>query len=87
MLAPLRNRRFFSLGELNQAIAEKVAEVNARQFRGQPSSRRDLFLEIERPALQPLPPARYEFTEIKKATPISIITSPTTSASTRSPTS
>ena len=68
VLAPLRNRRFFSLGELNQAIAEKVAEVNARQFRGQPSSRRDLFLEIERPALQPLPPTRYEFTEIKKAT-------------------
>ncbi|MDQ6901320.1 MAG: hypothetical protein M3072_17790 [Candidatus Dormibacteraeota bacterium] len=45
VLAPLRNRRFFSLGELNQAIAEKVAGVNVRQFRGQPSSRRDLFLE------------------------------------------
>jgi transposase len=68
VLAPLRNHCFFSLGELNRAISEKVAEVNGREFRGQPTSRRDLFLEIERPALQPLPPSRYEFTEIKKAT-------------------
>lgn len=68
VLAPLRNRRFFSLAELNAAIREKVDELNRRQFRGQPTSRRDLFLEIERPALLSLPPARYEFTEIKKAT-------------------
>lgn len=68
VLAPLRNRRFFNFGELNQAIREKVAEVNARQFRGQSTSRRDLFLEIERPALQPLPASRYQFTEVKKAT-------------------
>jgi transposase len=68
VLAPLRNRRFFSIGELNQAIRERVAEVNGREFRGQPTSRRDLFLETERPALRPLPPSRYEFTEIKKAT-------------------
>lgn len=69
VLAPLRNRRFFSIGELNVAIAEKVADVNARQFRGQPTSRRDLFEEIEKAALQPLPVSRYEFTEIKFATP------------------
>jgi transposase len=43
VLAPLRNRRFFSFGELNQAIRERVAEVNGREFRGRPSSRRDLF--------------------------------------------
>ncbi|MGH8277842.1 MAG: IS21 family transposase, partial [Steroidobacteraceae bacterium] len=34
VLAPLRNRRFYSLGELNQAIAEKTAEVNGHVFRG-----------------------------------------------------
>ncbi len=68
VLAPLRNRRFFGLGELNAALAEKVVEVTRREFRGQPTSRRDLFLELERPALQPLPASRYEFTEIKKAT-------------------
>jgi transposase len=68
VLAPLRHRRLFSLGELNQAIAEKVAEVNGREFRGQPTSRRDLFLEMERAALRPLPGVRYQFTAIKKAT-------------------
>lgn len=68
VLAPLRNRRFFGLGGLNAALAEKVVEVTRREFRGQPTSRRDLFLELERPALQPLPASRYEFTEIKKAT-------------------
>ena len=68
VLAPLRNHRFFSLGELNAALADKRDEVNQRAFRGQPTSRRDLFLEIERPALKPLPTTRYEFTEIKRAT-------------------
>jgi transposase len=68
VLAPLRHRRFFSSGELNQALKGKTAEVNDHQFRGQPSSRRDLFEELERGALQPLPPTRYELTEIKTVT-------------------
>ena len=66
VLAPLRKRTFFSLGELNQAIAEKTAEVNGRGFRGMPSSRRDLFDEIERAALRPLPATRYEFATWKR---------------------
>ncbi|MGH3850435.1 MAG: IS21 family transposase, partial [Pseudonocardiaceae bacterium] len=53
VLAPLRNRQFFSVAELNAAISEKTATVNARAFRGQPTSRRDLFEELERSALQP----------------------------------
>lgn len=68
VLAPLRNRRFFSLGELNEAIVKKTADVNGHPFRGQPTSRRDLFLDLEKGALQPLPVTRYEFTEIKVAT-------------------
>ena len=68
VLAPLRNRRFFSLGEMNTAIWEKVKEVNDRPFRGEPTSRRELFLETERPALQPLPAIRYEFASFKTAT-------------------
>ena len=66
VLAPLRNRRFFSLDALNQAIAEKRAEVNARPFRGLPSSRRDLFTEIDKVALRPLPATRYEFATWKR---------------------
>lgn len=68
VLAPLRHRRFFSLAELNDAITERVAWVNARAFRGEQSSRKDLFCALERPALSPLPPMRYEFAEWKKVT-------------------
>jgi transposase len=37
ILAPLRKRQFFSLAELNAAIAEQLRLVNARRFRGRPS--------------------------------------------------
>jgi transposase len=68
VLAPLRNRRFFSLEELHEAIAERVAAVNARPFRGQPTGRAELFAEFERPVLRPLPARRYELATWKKAT-------------------
>jgi transposase len=67
ILAPLRKRQFFSLGELNVAIAEQLVLVNERPFRGQKISRRALFDELERAALQPLPATRYEFDEWKPA--------------------
>jgi transposase len=67
ILAPLRKRQFFSLAELNAAIAEQLRLVNARRFRGQTISRRDLFEELERDALQPLPATRYEFATWKPA--------------------
>ena len=68
MLAPLRHRRFFSLAELNEAIAAEVAKVNGRPFRGHPTSREELFAELEAPALRPLPAGRYELAAWKKAT-------------------
>jgi len=68
VLAPLRNRRFFSLADLNQAIATQVAMVNTRPFRGEATSRQDLFDDQERAALRPLPTSRYELAEWKKAT-------------------
>ena len=68
VLAPLRHATFFSLAELNAAMADKVAEVNARAFRGEPTSRGDLFSDTERPALRALPTSRYELAEWKKVT-------------------
>jgi transposase len=65
ILAPLRKRKFFSLAEANVAIAEQLAMVNDRPFRGQPTSRRALFDELERAALQPLPAALFELAEWK----------------------
>jgi hypothetical protein len=67
ILAPLRKRQFFSLAEANAAVAEQLAIVNHRPFRGQPVSRRALFEELERDALQPLPRAPYELATWKSA--------------------
>lgn len=67
VLAPLRKRKFFSLGEANAAIAEQVRIVNNRRFRGQDLSRRVLFEQVERPALTALPTGRYEFATWKPA--------------------
>ena len=63
ILARLRNRRFFSLAELNQAIAELVADLNTRPMRRLGVSRRDLFLELDSPALKPLPDEPFEYAE------------------------
>jgi transposase len=68
VLAPLRNRSFHSRAELNEAITAKVAELNGRAFRGEATSRADLFADIERPHLKPLPPTRYEASRWRKAT-------------------
>jgi hypothetical protein len=55
ILARLRNRTFFSLGALNAAIAELLEDLNNRPMRHVGKSRRELFEEIERTALAPLP--------------------------------
>jgi len=68
ILASLRNRTFFSLFELNEAIAEETKKLNERPMTGIGTSRYDLFLEIDKPALRPLPEERYVITAWKKAT-------------------
>lgn len=67
VLARLRNRRFFSLADLNAAIRRLVDELNMRVMRGYGASRADLFATIDRPHLQPLPPHPYEFARWKRA--------------------
>jgi transposase len=66
VLARLRNRRFFSLHELNAAIREIVAELNAKIMRKLKVSRDELFAQIDRPALKPLPSLPYQYAEWKK---------------------
>ena len=67
ILAALRKRRFFSLTELNQAIAELLAKLNARPFRKMRGSRLALFETLDKPALKPLPPVPYEYANFKLA--------------------
>lgn len=66
ILARLRHRRFFSLGELNAAIRDLTAQLNDRPMRGWGTSRRVLFEQIDRPALLPLPPTSYEYAEWRR---------------------
>lgn len=63
ILARLRHRRFFSLGELNVAIAELLDDLNARAFKKMPGNRLTAFKSIDQPALKPLPLHRFVFTE------------------------
>lgn len=67
ILARLRNRTFFSLGELNLAISELLEQLNARPFKKLDGCRRSRFLELEQSALRPLPQRAYEFGEWRKA--------------------
>lgn len=67
ILARLRNRQFFSLRELNAAIAELLVELNRRPFKKLPGSRAEAFESIDRPAMKPLPATRYEYAEWVKA--------------------
>jgi transposase len=66
VLARLRNRRFFSLNELNAEIRETVADLNAKIMRKLGLSRDELFAEIDRPALKALPSTPYQYAEWKR---------------------
>jgi len=66
ILARLRHRRFFSLADLNAAIRVLLEDLNNRAMRGWGTSRRALFEQLDRPALQPLPAEPYEYAEWKR---------------------
>lgn len=59
ILARLRNRSFFSLEELNAAIGELLEQLNGRPLQKLGVSRHELWERLDRPALKPLPSARY----------------------------
>jgi hypothetical protein len=64
ILARLHNEMFFSLEALNARIAELLEELNARPMRSYGgASRHELFERLDRPALRPLNPTRFEVAE------------------------
>ena len=67
ILGRLRHQTFFSLGEVNAAIAVVLGRINGHVMRRLGVSRRDLFTSVERPALKPLPEMDYEFAEWRLA--------------------
>lgn len=58
--ARLRDRTFYSLSELNNAIRDLLEEHNRVNFKGRDYSRMDLFLSVEKETLNPLPAQGYE---------------------------
>jgi len=67
ILGALRDATFFSLGELNAAIAVIVAEINAEPFQKRQGSRSQLFEQYERPAAKPLPARPYEYARWRRS--------------------
>jgi transposase len=68
IVAALRNRKFFSLPELNQAIRELLVRLNERPFRKRDGSRASLFHSLEKPALASLPAERFDMSQWSRAT-------------------
>jgi transposase len=67
ILARLRNRRFFTLAELNQAIAGLLTELNQRPFKKLPGCRATAFKALDAPALKPLPAQAMVLAQFKPA--------------------
>jgi len=66
IFAPLRDRLFYSLEELNGAIRDLLEKHNNTHFQRIKMSRRELFDEIEKAALKPLPLKRYELKAFRR---------------------
>ena len=67
IVARLRHETFFSLEALNERIAELLVDLNGRRMRVYGASRQELFERIDRPALNPLPPEPFAYSEWKTA--------------------
>jgi len=60
LMAPLRHERLVGLGAVNKALWERLVWLNGREMKHIGKSRRELFEELDQPALKPLPPTPFE---------------------------
>jgi transposase len=58
--AALRERKFFSFSELQEAVAERLEVINTRPFQKRPGCRREAYLAEEKEFMLPLPKHPYE---------------------------
>ena len=64
---PELNRRFFSLADMREALFGLLEDVNTKLFQKLPGFRPSTFLDIEKPALRPLPEKQYGLAYFTKA--------------------
>ena len=65
LLGKLRNQTFFSFRELNEAIRKLLGELSERPFQKREGTRRSEFEKVDKPALRPLPPQKFEIADVK----------------------
>lgn len=65
ILGRLRNRTFFSLAEINEAVRALLEEFNAQPMQVYKVSRKERFEQIDKPQAKPLPAAPFQIKEIK----------------------
>jgi transcriptional regulator with XRE-family HTH domain len=65
ILARIRNEVFYSIEELNGRLRECLEIFNHKTIRSLGKSRYELYMELDKPALQALPAAPYEFKEFR----------------------
>jgi hypothetical protein len=66
IIAALRNRQFFSIYEINEAISEELVKLINRPFQKMEGNRLNAYEKIDKPYLQSLPSTRYEYSEWKE---------------------
>ena len=65
IMAVLRHETFYSLTQLNQRIEELLLRLNTKPFQKLEGDRTQLFNQLDKPALKPLPVQSYQYTYIK----------------------
>lgn len=66
ILAQLRHEQIYGLAALNTRLHELMAIANTKKFKQYPENRNELFNELDKPYLRPLPPQRFAYREYKK---------------------
>lgn len=67
IIAALRHQTFFTIGELNESVSQKLEEYNQKPFQKKTGSRQLSFLEEEKFALLPIPARPFELASWKQA--------------------
>jgi transposase len=67
VLAPLRERTFFSVREANEALWQWLAKLNDKPFQKLAGTRKEWFTDIDKPALQALPTSSFVIANWKQA--------------------
>lgn len=67
LIAVLRNRIFFNVDEINEALSPLLDRYNNKVMKHISKSRNELFLELDSPVLNPLPNNKFIYKEFKVA--------------------